>query len=60
MIPSPAGLAPLSVVIPVRNEAAGLPSLLADLATAPQLVREVLVQQQTQMVQTVQILNLEH
>ncbi len=35
--------APLSVVIPVRNEARGLPALLADLATAPQLVAEVLV-----------------
>jgi len=41
--PGPEALAPLSVVIPVRNEAAGLASLLADLATAPQLVREVLV-----------------
>lgn len=35
--------APLSVVIPVRDEAEGLPSLLADLATAPDLVGEVLV-----------------
>jgi rSAM/selenodomain-associated transferase 2 len=35
--------APLSVVIPVRDEARGLPALLADLATAPQLVAEVLV-----------------
>ena len=33
----------LSVVIAARNEAEGLPSLLADLATAPLLVREVLV-----------------
>lgn len=34
---------PLSVVIAARNEARGLPALLADLATAPELVREVLV-----------------
>jgi rSAM/selenodomain-associated transferase 2 len=34
---------PLSVVIPVRNEARGLPPLLADLAAAPRLVRQVLV-----------------
>ena len=34
---------PLSVVIAARDEARGLPSLLADLATAPELVREVLV-----------------
>ncbi|KEF41374.1 MAG: glycosyltransferase [Cyanobium sp. CACIAM 14] len=34
---------PLSVVIAARNEAAGLPALLADLAVAPDLVREVLV-----------------
>lgn len=34
---------PLSVVIPVRNEARGLPPLLADLATAPALVSEVVV-----------------
>jgi rSAM/selenodomain-associated transferase 2 len=34
---------PLSVVIAVRDEAGGLPALLADLATAPALVREVLV-----------------
>ncbi len=33
----------LSVVIAARDEAARLPLLLADLATAPQLVREVLV-----------------
>ncbi|NQW38202.1 MAG: glycosyltransferase, partial [Cyanobacteria bacterium] len=37
---SPAGI---SVVIAARNEAARLPLLLADLATAPQLVAEVLV-----------------
>ncbi len=37
------GLPPLSVVIPVRNEAAGLPPLLADLHAAAALVREVLV-----------------
>lgn len=37
------GRPPLSVVIPVRNEAHGLPPLLADLAAAPQLVRQVLV-----------------
>ncbi|MEB3169892.1 MAG: TIGR04283 family arsenosugar biosynthesis glycosyltransferase [Synechococcaceae cyanobacterium] len=35
--------APLSVVIPVRDEARGLPPLLADLAAAPELVAEVLV-----------------
>jgi rSAM/selenodomain-associated transferase 2 len=35
--------APLSVVIAARDEAEGLPCLLADLATAPSLVREVLV-----------------
>lgn len=35
--------APLSVVIPVRDEARGLPPLLADLATAPGLVAEVVV-----------------
>jgi rSAM/selenodomain-associated transferase 2 len=40
---APAGPAPLSVVIPVRDEARGLPPLLADLATAPELVEEVLV-----------------
>ncbi|MDM7953785.1 MAG: TIGR04283 family arsenosugar biosynthesis glycosyltransferase [Cyanobium sp. CZS 25K] len=34
---------PVSVVIAARDEAAGLPGLLADLATAPALVREVLV-----------------
>ncbi|MEA5411603.1 glycosyltransferase, partial [Synechococcus sp. BA-120 BA3] len=34
---------PLSVVIAARDEAQGLPALLADLATAPALVREVLV-----------------
>ncbi len=34
---------PLSVVIAARDEAQGLPALLADLATAPVLVREVLV-----------------
>lgn len=34
---------PLSVVIAARDEARGLPALLADLATAPELVREVLV-----------------
>jgi|694.fasta_scaffold00040_25 rSAM/selenodomain-associated transferase 2 len=38
-----AGRPPLSVVIPVRNEARGLPPLLADLAAAPRLVRQVLV-----------------
>ena len=39
-----APLAPLAVVIAVRNEARGLPPLLADLATAPAgLVRELLV-----------------
>lgn len=37
------GPAPLSVVIPVRDEARGLPPLLADLAAAPELVAEVLV-----------------
>lgn len=42
--PRPARLAPLSVVIPVRNEAARLPQLLADLAVAPSsLLREVWV-----------------
>ncbi|MFZ0408054.1 MAG: TIGR04283 family arsenosugar biosynthesis glycosyltransferase [Cyanobium sp.] len=42
--PSPAVLAPLAVVIAVRNEARGLPPLLADLALAPRgLVRELLV-----------------
>ena len=35
--------APLAVVIPARNEAARLPALLADLARAPELVREVWV-----------------
>lgn len=35
--------APLAVVIPARNEAARLPSLLADLATGPGLVREICV-----------------
>jgi rSAM/selenodomain-associated transferase 2 len=35
--------APLAVVIPARNEAARLPSLLADLALAPDLVREICV-----------------
>lgn len=40
----PARLAPLSVVIPVRDEAARLPQLLADLAAAPaSLLREVWV-----------------
>lgn len=34
---------PLSVVIAARDEAQGLPALLADLATAPALVGEVLV-----------------
>jgi rSAM/selenodomain-associated transferase 2 len=34
---------PLAVVIPARNEAARLPSLLADLAQAPQLVDELCV-----------------
>lgn len=34
---------PLSVVIATRNEAARLPALLAQLAAAPDLVREVLV-----------------
>ncbi|MFM7675122.1 MAG: TIGR04283 family arsenosugar biosynthesis glycosyltransferase [Synechococcus sp.] len=34
---------PLSVVIAARDEAARLPLLLADLAVAPELVREVLV-----------------
>jgi rSAM/selenodomain-associated transferase 2 len=33
----------LSVVIPVRDEADGLPLLLADLASAPEVVAEVLV-----------------
>lgn len=42
-LPAPLVPAPLSVVIPVRNEACGLPPLLADLAVAPQLVRQVLV-----------------
>jgi rSAM/selenodomain-associated transferase 2 len=42
--PSPTDLAPLAVVIAVRNEARGLPPLLADLARAPRgLLREVLV-----------------
>ncbi len=41
---STAVLAPLEVVIAVRNEARGLPPLLADLARAPRgLVRDVLV-----------------
>lgn len=40
---APRGPAPLSVVIPVRDEARALPPLLADLATAPELVAEVLV-----------------
>lgn len=35
--------APVAVVIPARNEAARLPSLLADLAGAPDLVREICV-----------------
>lgn len=35
--------APLSVVVPVRNEAQGLPALLAALLAAPALVGEVLV-----------------
>ena len=35
--------APLAVVIPARNEAPRLPALLADLAGAPRLVREVCV-----------------
>lgn len=39
----PPPLPPLSVVIPVRNEAARLPLLLADLAGAPALVREIVV-----------------
>lgn len=44
MTPLPSPLAPLSVVIPVRNEAARLPLLLADLAAAPaSLLREVWV-----------------
>jgi rSAM/selenodomain-associated transferase 2 len=34
---------PLAVVIPARNEAARLPALLADLALAPELVREIWV-----------------
>lgn len=34
---------PLSVIIAARNEAGRLPSLLADLAMAPDLVREVVV-----------------
>ena len=34
---------PLSVVIATRDESQGLPALLADLAIAPELVREVLV-----------------
>jgi rSAM/selenodomain-associated transferase 2 len=34
---------PLSVIIAARNEAGRLPSLLADLSTAPDLVREILV-----------------
>lgn len=39
-----AALAPLSVVIPVRDEAARLPMLLADLAAAPaELIREIWV-----------------
>ena len=33
----------LSVIIAAKNEAGHLPSLLADLATAPDLVREILV-----------------
>ena len=37
------GLGPLSVVVPVRNEAQGLPALLAALQGAPELVAEVLV-----------------
>ena len=44
--PAPSGRAsapPLSVVIPVRDEAPHLPPLLAQLQAAPQLVREVLV-----------------
>lgn len=42
--PGAAVLAPLDVVIAVRNEARGLPPLLADLARAPSgLVRDVLV-----------------
>lgn len=41
--PAPAGPAPLSVIVPVRDEAGGLPLLLADLGRAPALVREVLV-----------------
>jgi rSAM/selenodomain-associated transferase 2 len=35
--------APLAVVIPARDEAARLPALLADLARAPGLVREICV-----------------
>ncbi len=44
--PAPSGpgsAPPLSVVIPVRDEARHLPRLLAQLQAAPQLVREVLV-----------------
>ena len=42
--PAPQARIPsLSVIIAARNEAARLPSLLADLAMAPQLVREVVV-----------------
>jgi rSAM/selenodomain-associated transferase 2 len=40
---APTRPAPVSVVIPVRDEARGLPPLLADLATAPALVAEVVV-----------------
>ena len=42
-LPATARPAPLSVVIPVRDEARGLPPLLADLAVAPTLVAEVVV-----------------
>ncbi len=40
---SPDAAPPLDVVIPALNEACGLPPLLADLAAAPRLVRQVLV-----------------
>jgi rSAM/selenodomain-associated transferase 2 len=40
---TPAAAPPLSVIVPVRNEAGRLPLLLADLGRAPRLVREVLV-----------------
>jgi len=41
--PAAAAAPPLSVIVPARNEAGGLPLLLADLGRAPRLVREVLV-----------------